>query len=537
MKASAIIRSGGILLVLGALISAGPSRSSGAQDVVRDGGLIRVRTDDVPAKPNLDPAVRSWVFAAGQVFEGLVRLSGGLDFTPALADYWVVSEDGRRTTFLLKRGVRFHNGREMDSQDVKFSFERLLRREIASPIAPYLAARVIGAQEFWEGRAEDVSGFRAPEKFLFEVQWKTPSPASLILLSTSFCMVLPRDLVLDQGHDFFAKPVGTGPFRFGYWIRSPRLDIVGVRLERNPQYYARRPYLDAIEFSPFFTLDQFRDGDVDILPFLSERQASAGAQVVQGGLYNMTFLMMSCRNAPFDRAAARKAVAAALDKDKLAAALAGPAVAPRSSGNFIPPGLPGFVPVDERLAADPEKAKQLLVDLGFLIEKKFPDIILYLMMPRSETSARLSRELESQLDAVGIPSTVRYIRSTAELRDVKQPFLAVVPWRMDFPDAENIIQPLFTSASEINRSAFGYSSAALDKLFEEAETEKSWNRRVELFRRMEGLLLQDVPAIPLFFSEERFAVQSRIHGIKIPPLGFQFIDGRSIWTEKKGQTP
>ena len=526
-----------VALLAGAAAAAGTARSSRSEELPRYGGILRVREDGVPLQPNLDPAVRSWVFATEQLFEGLVRLNANLDIVPALAEYWIISEDGRRTTFILKRGVKFHHGREMNSQDVKFSFERLLRRDTQSPYAQLFMTKVVGAQEYREGRAEEVSGFRAPEKFVFEIQWKNPYVSALYLLSMSFCKILPKDLLLDQGRNFFWQPVGTGPLRFGYWIRSPRLDIVGVRLERYNQYYDRRSYLDVVEFSPHFSVDQFMDGDVQVMPFLSERMAAAPAQIAQGGLYNMTFLILSCQNPPFDSAAIRLAVAAAIDKDKLARALGGPAGALRTSANFIPPGLPGFFPLDDRLTADPEKSRRLLADFGYFVERKFPDIQFFIPLPRSETTVRLGRELESQLEAVGIPVSVRFIQSTAELRDVKQPFLAFVPWRMDFPDAENVVQPLFTSAADFNRTVGRYNSPAFDKLFEEAEVERSWTRRVDLFRRMEQLLDQDVPAVPLFFAEERFAVQSYVRGIKIPALGFSYLDTRQVWLDKKEQRP
>jgi ABC-type transport system substrate-binding protein len=524
------------LLAIAAL-SASPSPQPASEDPPRYGGLLRVRADDVPAGLNLDPAVRSWVFATEQLFEGLVRLNAKLDIVPSLAEYWIISEDGRRTTFILKRGVKFHNGREMDSQDVKFSFERLLRRDTQSPYAQLFMSKVVGAREYREGKADDVAGFRAPEKFVFEIQWRNPYVSALYLLSMSFCKILPKDLLQDQGRNFFWQPVGTGPFKFGYWIRSPRLEIVGVRMERFPQYHDRRPYLDVVEFSPYYTIDQFVDGDIHVMPFLAERMAASRAQIVQGGFYNMTFLMMSCQNPPLDSAAVRMAVAAALDKDKLAQALGGTAGAWRSSANFIPPGLPGFFPVDDRLTGDPKKSIRLLNDFGYLIERSFPELQFFIPLPRSESTRRLGREIESQLEAVGIPVSVRFIQSTAELRDVKQPYLAIVPWRMDFPDAENIVQPLFTSGSDFNRTVSRYNSPAFDKLFEEAEVERSWTRRVDLFRRMEALLSQDVPAVPLFFADERFAVQSYVRGLKIPGLGFSYLDTRQIWLDNKEQNP
>ncbi|MGD0782208.1 MAG: ABC transporter substrate-binding protein, partial [Candidatus Aminicenantales bacterium] len=415
------------------VLAAWPARPAPSEDAPKYGGVLRVREDGVPLQPNLDPAVRSWTFATEQLYEGLVRLSAKLDIVPALAEYWIISEDGRRTTFILKRGVLFHHGREMDSQDVKFSLERLLRRDTQSPYAPLFMNKVVGAREFWDGKADEVSGFRATEKFVFEIQWKNPYVSALYLLSMSFCKILPRDLLLDQGRNFFWQPVGTGPFKFSYWVRSPLLDVVGVRLERFYRYHDRRPYLDVVEFSPHFSIDQFMDGDVHVMPFLSERMATSKSQIVQGGLYNMTYLMMSCQNPPLDSAAVRLAVAAAIDKDKLARVWGGPAGALRSSANFIPSGLPGFFPLDDELSGDPEKARRLLSDFGYFVERPFPELLFFIPLPRSEAAVRLGRELEVQLKAVGIPVSVRFVRSMAALQDVKQPFLAFVPWRMNFP--------------------------------------------------------------------------------------------------------
>lgn len=525
-------------IVLGAaFLAAAPSSVRSPEDVPKMGGMIRVRDFSVLLKPNLDPAVDSWIFVTQQIFEGLVRLDNKLDLVPALAEYWIVSEDGLKTTFILKRGVRFHHGRELDAQDVKFSFERLLRPETRSPYAALFAPKVVGAAEFREGKADGVSGFKTPEKFVFEVSWKSPYVSAMYLLGMSFCKVLPRDLVTAQGRDFFAKPSGTGAFQFANWVRSPQLDIVGARLERNPRYYGRRAYLDAIEYSPHFTVDHFMDGEVDAMPFLSERLANSGCQVLQGGPYNSTYLLLSCRNAPFDRAAARKAVAAALDKDRLAQTGGGSEYVRRPTANFIPAVLPGFFPLDVPMSADPEAARQGLAELGYPAEKSFPEVRLYYPGPRTEAGLNFVRELQRQLDRVGIPVTTKYFRSLNELHDAKTPYLVLLTWKMDYPDAENVLLPLFGSNSEWNLSSGGYSSPEMDRLLEESATEKSWTRRSDLFRRMEKILFQDMPAVPLYAEEERLAVQSWVRGVRLPPLGFCYIDAKDIWVDRKGPKP
>ncbi len=525
----------GISLALSATAHNGTAPAR--QDQPKPGGLIRVRDFNPASKPSLDPALGSWVFPIEQIFEGLVRIDDRLDPTAALAEYWMVSEDGKRTTFILKRGVRFHHGRDFDSQDVKYSFERLLRRETQSPYAGLIAGKVVGAREFREGRAPEVSGFRAPEKYVFEIEWKSPSVSSLYLLSMSFCKILPRDKLAAEGADFFYKPSGTGAFRFSSWMRSPQLDIVGVRLERFASYHGRKAYLDFVDYSPHLTVDHFVNGEADIMPFLSDRMASSGCQAVVGGAYTGSYLAFSCHIAPFDRSVVRKAVAAALHKDRLAGINQGPDRVRRPTSSYIPSGLPGFLPSEETSHFDPEQSRRLLDELGYSDKRRFPSVTVYVLTPRAESQIRLGREIAAQLDAAGITAYVRTIMAAEELRNVRTPYLALFTWMMDYPDAENVILPLFGSVSEGLHLLSRYASPALDKLLEDSSAEKSWTRRLGLFRDMERILAADLPVVPLFTEEERLAVQSHVRGVRPPPLGSSYLDAKNLWLDRRGPRP
>jgi ABC-type transport system substrate-binding protein len=525
-----------VVVFLSVTAAVHPGAAPVREDQPKTGGLIRVRDFVASYKPSLDPASGSWVFPIEQIFEGLVRIDSRLDLAPALAEYWMGSEDGKRTTFILKRGVRFHHGRDLDSQDVKYSFERLLRRETQSPYAGLIAGKVVGAREFREGRAPEVSGFRAPEKFVFEIEWKSPSVSSLYLLSMSFCKILPRDKLAEEGAGFFYKPSGTGAFRFSSWMRSPQLDIVGVRMERFASYHGPKAYLDAVEYSPHLTVDHFMNGEADIMPFLSDRMASSGCQAVVGGAYTESYLAFSCHIPPFDRMVVRKAVTAALNKDRLAGINQGPDRVRRPTSSYIPSGLPGFLPSEETAYFDPEQARRLLDELGYSDERRFPSLTLFVLAPRADATIRLAREIAAQLDAVGVPVSVRTIMAADELRDVRTPYLALFTWMMDYPDAENVILPLFGSASEGLHLLSRYASPALDKLLEESSAEKSWTRRLGLFREMERILTADLPAVPLF-TEERLAVQSVVRGVRPPPLGSSYLDAKTLWLDRRGPRP
>lgn len=504
------------------------------QDIPKPGGTLHVRDFSDSFKPNLDPATGSCVFITEQIFDGLVRLDNNLVPSPALAEYWI-PEEGRNYIFFLRQGVKFHDGRELTSQDVKFSFERLIRRETNSPFREYFLSKIVGAQEFAEGKAEDVAGFKTPDKYIFEIQWRSPYVSALYLLSMSFCKILPQDLVLAQGKNFFWKPVGTGAFKFDSWVRTPQLVEAGVRLERNSAYFGKKTYLDALEFSPYYTEDQFVKKEIEVMPFLSERLARAGCQVLDGGLQNITFLMMSCHIPPLDRPSVRKALAYGIDKEKLAQAVQGGEFIRRTTNNFIPVQWPGFFPLDDAYNFSPEKARQILEEQGFFTEKDFPELVLLLPLPKNVTQLKFADELESQLDKVGISVTAKYFQSLRDVKDIRQPFLMKVDWAMDLPDPESIIMPLFQSRSEINRGNHRYASARLDKLLEEAEMERSLSRRTELFRQMEQVLVEDLPALPIYSSEQRIALQPYVRGVKMPPLGFSYLDAKEIWLNKKEQ--
>jgi ABC-type transport system substrate-binding protein len=504
-----------------------------SEDMARQGGTLRVKGFSEFFEPRLDPALGDWIFICQQIFDGLVRLDSDLNIVPALAEYWNVREDGKKYIFYLRKGVRFHNGQEMTSQDVKFSLERLLRKETNSPYYQFFLTRVAGAQEFREGKADEVSGFRAPNKHIFEILWRNPYVSALSLLSMSFCKILPKDLVLSAGKNFFWKPTGTGAFKFGYWLRSPRLDIVGVRLERNNDYFGRKAYLEAFEFSPFYTIDHFLSKEVEIMPFLSDSLANAGCQVMEGGPFNITFLMMSCLTPPLDRIRIRKALSYGIDKEKLARAIFGQEYVRRTTNNFIPAKLPGFFPLDDQVSYDLSRARQILREEGYSPEKKFPDLLVFIESPKNDINYKFFRELERQFGEMGITLSPRYYKNFNELRNVGRPYLARLEWIMDIPEPENIIQPLFSSLSPFSLIVNQYGNPRLDQLLDESDVERSWTRRIDLFRRMEQILMEDVPAVPLFYDEQRVALQPYVRGAKIPALGFYYMDVRDVWLDKK----
>ena len=498
----------------------------------RPGGTLRVKPYPNELSLRLDPIVPGPYFLYEQLYDNLVRLDHNLNVVPALAEYWVISEDGRRYTFQLRQGVRFHNGAELSAEDVKFSLERLLTAGADASFRTYFQSRVVGAEDFYRGRAGDVAGFVVRDKTTFEIHWLKPYISGLYLLSMTFCKILPRDAVLAEGRDFFLKPAGTGPFRFGYWLRDPRLNIVGVRLERYRDYYGRTAYPDALEYSPHYTEDQFRARDVHIIPSESDRLTRPPYQVVEDGPFDTSFLAFSCRIPPLDDPRVRRALSLAVDEARLAEAATGSFNVPLVTHNIIPVKIPGFFPLEDREGCDPARAKALLEEAGVDVARDLPALtVIEIENPRTDR-LRIYRELKAQIEALGIRVERSSVADWASIQRLETPYVLLFDWDMDFPDPENVIQPLFESQAVVNQWLLGYINPTVDTLLAKAMVEPSWAKRSELFREIERILLEDRPVLPLYSVRHRLSVQPEVRGLKLPPLGYYFLNAKDVWFER-----
>jgi ABC-type transport system substrate-binding protein len=499
----------------------------------RAGGTFRVKGHYLPFNQVFDPARPSHYFITEQLYDGLVRFDNRFNPTPALAEYWTISEDGTRITFHLRDGVRFHNGHELTAEDVKYSLERLVEDRPDNTVYRHFIGKVVGAEAYWQGRAADVEGFRVVDQKTFEIQWLRPYVSGLYLLGMYYCKILPKDLLESQGRNFFHKPIGTGPFKFAEWLRSPRLEILGVRLERNADHYAGPPYLAALEYSPHFTEEQFEAGSIHFMSVTSDRAIRRKFPILENSTLKTYFLAFSCDMPPLDRPEIRKALALGLDKVRLAEACDSPGTVHQVENNHIPPYLPGFFPKTAGPFTDPDTAK-LLLD-RFLPEggRKALKLTLLLDPPKTDEKADFARELERQLEALEIELDVRYLRRPEDALTVRTPYVKFLIYTMDFPDPENIIGPLYRSGAAVNALNSRYVQPRLDELLRQSEVEASWERRTALFREIEKLLDKEIPAVPLFLERILMAIQPQVRGARLPAMGFIFMDVKSIWLDSE----
>lgn len=495
------------------------------------GGIFRLKSFADVYRTELDPASPdSFIFLSEQIYDGLVKLDKNLHIEPALAEYWEISADKTVYRFFLRRGVKFHHGSELKADDVKFSLERLLSKETNSPYYQFFINRVDGALEFREGKTDHVEGYKVIDDYTFEMHLTKPFVSALYLMSMHFCKVIPREKTIQEGRDFFRRPSGTGPFKFDFWVRTTKLDIAGIRLKRNPDYFAGQPYLDGIEFCSLFTLDHFTNREIDAIPILSKRLLDSEYQLFEDGPMTHYFLGLSCRIPPLNRASVRKAISYGFDKLAIVEAAKDVKYLRKATDNYIPSGLPGFFLPQEGESYNRAKAKEMLEREGFSSEGRFPRVTVYFAMPRTDLKNKIYRELRDQLKEMNIDSHLEFYDSPQELSQNREPYLVFIEREMNIPDPEDMVRPLFYSKSIFN--VFGYENPKLDKLLQMAEVEISWKKRISLFHTIEEVLFEDVPAIPLFSHQNRVAMQPYVRGVEYPSLGFYYVDAREIWLDK-----
>src|SRR5262245_22384892 len=165
----------------------------------------------------LDPQVgydwQNWSVVKS-IFDGLMDYKPGTtDLEPDLAESSTVPDDGLTYTFVLRGGVKFHNGRTMTSADVKYSLERAVNPATQSPGGGYFSA-IAGYDDLVGGKATDLAGVKTPDDKTVAITLTRPDATFLHLMAINFGYVVPKEEVEKAGADWGKKPVGTGAFKF-----------------------------------------------------------------------------------------------------------------------------------------------------------------------------------------------------------------------------------------------------------------------------------------------------------------------------------
>ena len=511
-----------------------PARALAADGRV-DGRVYRRPLGHDPA--TLDPARIKDIYSLSvsqQIFDGLVQFDQTLAIVPGLAQFWKASRDGLTWTFTLRKGVRFHHGREVTAEDVVYSFTRILDPRIRSGAAD-LFTSIKGAREFREGRASSVAGLSALDRHTVQVVLTDASVPFVSVLAVGHTKIVPKELVERDPEGFGRKPVGTGPFRFLRWEAGKEIVLVA-----NPAYFGGAPKLGQVVFRIFLgeqfdaMYDEFRHGNLEDSPLPSRDYLRAistpGQQYIKRPMISLRFYGFNMRIKPLDDRRVRLALNLALDRDALMQSVhLGRYTVARG---ILPPGTQGFNPKLAGYGYDPERARDLLARAGYPGGRGLSPIPVWSSVRRDEIVRELE-EIRRQLAAVGVSIDVHYLTDwpafSRQLEEGRLPVF-LYGWYADVPDPDNFLSKLFHSTSP--RNFFGYAKAAVDNLFAQARNERDLLRRVDLYRRAEEMVLDDAPLMPVLHHTYERLFQPYVRAVEVNGLGDPYIPLRKIRLER-----
>lgn len=491
-----------------------PAASTAA---AQSGGNLRVgqAADIVSLDPwNVsDPAS---LLVVRQLYETLVGYdSASLRIVPGLATRWETSADGRTWTFTLREGVRFHDGTPLDAAAVAFNFERA--RDTGHPARGKRNEFALFAERWSpDGEALLLTKVTAPDArtVIFSLR-SAFGPFLADLANPSFAIVSPRSMQADP--DGWMLPAsggaaGTGSFKFvpGAWQRDQQLV-----LERNPGYWqtdgrgVSLPYLDRLTFRVIpgagTRTGELRAGALDVVRDLHPQEVATvrgnpNLSLLARPPHGVVYLGVTQSRVPFDQLEARRAVAAAINRQAIVQAVyAGEG---KVAAQLIPPGMLGHDDsVTEFQRYDEAAAKKLLADAG--LPRGFDTELWYSPPSRADEpdTRKMAEAIAADLARVGIRVQLRTIeagRSGSDLGEQRFP-LYLGERSAPSADPDDLLVPWWDPQARA--------------LLRQARIETGESKRAELYKQVSKMLQQQVPLIPLFHPTLPVATARKVHGL------------------------
>ncbi|MDX5444181.1 MAG: ABC transporter substrate-binding protein [Hymenobacteraceae bacterium] len=519
------------------------------QSADTDGNKTVFRYNQPEALSSLDPAFarnQANIWAATQLYNGLVELDENLKPAPAIARAWEVSEDGRTYTFYLRPDVYFHDnpvfkngkGRRVTAHDFEYSFKRIVDPATASTGAWIFNDKVLRSPE---GLISDTC-FKALNDTTFNIYLQDPFIAFVEILTMPYAFVVPQEAVAKFGKDFRENPVGTGPFMFKLWDEGN-----AIVMHRNPDYFKKDkkgvqlPYLDAVQIS--FIIDKkvefltFMQGKLDFLSGIKEgsrdmilnkdgsiQEDFAGKFQVQKVPYlNTEYIGIQLDpenlkepNPALQDKRVRQALNYAINKKEMIAFFRNNIGIPGHSG-MVPPSLPSYNDsIVKGYSYQPQKARELLQEAGY-----GPQVPLQLKLSTVAEHKELAEYMQKKWAEVNIQVQIDINQAPAhqELVDNGRAAFFMKSWLGDYPDAENYLALFYSknfSPGGPNKTHF--KNATFDRLYEQATLERDVQKRWHLYREMDKIVVEECPVLVLFYDEVIRLTQNNIKGLSADPM-------------------
>jgi peptide/nickel transport system substrate-binding protein len=483
----------------------------------RPGGtLISAKTTEAPS---LEPVLEQ---ALGRIrldpifYNRLVEWSADGKLDPALAESWTTSADGKMWTFKLRRGVKFHNGREFVAADAKYSYERVLDPNGSSGGRGYLSA---------------IDAMETPDKYTLRIHTKQPSASLLAGMAGGWSSIIPKEVVEEKG-DLRRTAVGTGPFIFQEWVPQSHL-----KARKNPDYWDKgKPYIDALELKVIpdeaNIIAQLRTGNVhhallednkNYLLVKDDKRLNA----MRAPRLGFDMVMINHGRKPFTDVRVRQAIGLAVDRNEvLQAAASGLGSV---TGPFTPAMKPWALPLEafkEWYTPNPERAKKLLADAGF--PSGFKTTLK--VIPTFPTMVAGAQVIAAQLKKVGIDAQIVQEEYGVWIKAIIKPsfdYDLTMNITTGDADPDSLLYRRFHS---VEKQWNNDGDPEIDVLLDQGKLTVDLAKRKEIYDKVQRLMVERATQIWTFAPDMIDVVQSAVHYDQ--HFTTNYYGFRTAWLEK-----
>ncbi|MBR3396289.1 MAG: ABC transporter substrate-binding protein [Lachnospiraceae bacterium] len=444
---------------------------------------------------SLDP---HYAVAAGtkeimfNVFEGLVKPTPEGNLMPAVASDYTVSEDGLTYDFILRDGIKFHNGDEVEMEDVLYSIERNMGSDGNEALIPALEA---------------IKDMKADGSKL-TITLDEPVPELLNYLTLA---ILPADYDKQD-----TAPVGTGPYKF-----VSRVAQDNIVMERFDDYWGEPAKIGKVTFHVVEKIESMllglQGGSIDLCMHLTSTQTaqlSDGFNIEEGSMNLVQALYLNNAVAPFDNVLVRQALSYGIDKQGI--------IDLAFDGFGIPLGtsmFPSFAKYyDDSLTDyypyDPAKAKELLKEAGF------PDgFSMEITVPSNyQPHVDAAQVIVEQLKEIGVTAKINPIEWESWLNDVygnRQFQSTITGLTSDNMTARKLLERF---RSDMPNNFTNYNNADYDELAKAAIVSTNDEEQTALYRQMEKNLTENAANVYIQDMADLVAVRKGLSGLTFYPL-------------------
>ena len=442
------------------------------------------------------------------------------------AESWEPSDGGKKFTFHLVKGAKFHNGDPVNSEAFKRAWTRVVSptygKENAG-VLDYHLGMVKGYDDVLAGKTEDFVGLTCPDESTFVVELSMAYPDFPYVAAHPCLGPVPKAAV-DDPKAFYKAPIGNGPFMMdGEWVDGQYINV-----KRFDDYYGTPASIGAIQFNIQKDVEtayrEFQAGNYDKseVPAPQTNEAisqygqstdgftgTPGHQFLTGEEASVYYLNMTVTDETLKDPDVRRAISLAINRqaicDNLFQGLRKPA------DDILPPSIPGYEKgawqyshydkeaaiklLDAKYPADSSNKRKLSIQLSYNPEGGHKEIM---------------EMVQSDLEAVGFTVTSDTREWSAILDDYRKGNTQAgrLGWTADYPIADNFLYSLFKSDSGDNCSK--YNNAEVDKALEAARSTLDDKERVAAMTAVSKMVGDDCPIAPIMYYSHREITSDKV---------------------------